>query len=312
MNRILAVSMPAIAVLMLASSAIAAIPPEARTLIERLTSRKGTYVADEGVYKIVFPREEAAIVTDDRTLSPNLGLNSWAAFASGIHHEAILTGEFLLLEDEVNSVLSKALNSGLQVTGLAASSLFEGAHLQTLNVTGVGTFQNLASAFRKGLDEIRRLRSTADRLKKSVLPAVPLASSIDGGPLDAVLSMRGIVIGGVYKGAIGRKAMLNGELIGREMGIGTWVSIAGTNHHAVAQGEFVETADGLQKLLKALREKDVNIISIRNHTLSEHPQFIFVRFWREELPSTWPRRCDSCSTFKLERSHQLRENQYES
>jgi hypothetical protein len=63
------------------------------------------------------------------------------------------------------------------------------------------------------------------------------------------------------------------------MGITTWLSVSGTNDRAVAHGEFVETPEDLQKVLKALRAKGINIDSIRNHTLGEHPQFIFVRFW---------------------------------
>jgi len=106
--------------------------------------------------------------------------------------------------------------------------------------------------------------------------------AIDGGPLDTILSMRGVVIGGVYRAAIGSRAVLHGELIGREMGMSTWVSFAGTNDHALAHGEFAETPDGLKTLLKALRSKGLNIISIRNHTLGEHPQFVFVRFWGQD------------------------------
>src|SRR5438445_10266342 len=144
-------------------------------------------------------------------------------------------------------------------------------------------FQVLASAFLKGLDEIRRVRRTANpRLTKFAVPAVPLKSAIDAGPLDAILSMRGVVIGGVYRAAIGSRAILHGEMIGREMGMSTWVSFAGTNDRALAQGEFVETADGLKVLLKALRAKGVNIVSIRNHTLGEHPQLVFVRFWSQD------------------------------
>jgi len=109
-----------------------------------------------------------------------------------------------------------------------------------------------------------------------------LESAIDGSPLDTILSMRGVVISGVYKAAIGSRAVLHGELIGREMGMSTWVSFAGTNDHAVAHGEFAETPDGLKTLLKALRSKGINIISIRNHTLGEHPQFVFVRFWGQD------------------------------
>src|SRR5260370_29559327 len=167
-----------------------AVPPQARVSIDRITGGKGAYVADDCAYRVIFPREEATIVTDDRTLSPGLGLNSWVALTSAIHHEAILTGQFLLLEDEVNPVITVALDAGLDVTGLAASSLFEGPRLQTLDVTGTGTFQGLASAFRKSLDEIRRVRRTATlRPTKFVVPAWPLGSGIDGGPRGTLLSV---------------------------------------------------------------------------------------------------------------------------
>jgi len=75
---------------------------------------RGAYVGEEGAYKIVMPREAATIITDDQSLSPILGLNSWITFSSGVHREAILTGQFLLLADEVNAVLSAALDTTLE------------------------------------------------------------------------------------------------------------------------------------------------------------------------------------------------------
>src|SRR5258708_15919356 len=137
------------------SSSMAEVPEQARAAIDRITGGKGTYIADEGVYKVVLPREAATIVLDYQTLSPNVGLNSWVAFASAVHHETLLTGQFLLMEDEVDPVLTTALDAGLEVTGLADSSLIQGPRLKALDVTGVGTYQNLASAFRRTLDEIR-------------------------------------------------------------------------------------------------------------------------------------------------------------
>ena len=262
------------------TAATAEVPQQVRTSIDRSIGAKGSYIASEGVYKVILPREEATIVDDDRTLSPNLSLNSWVALASAVHHEAILTGQFLLLDDEANAVLAVLLDAGLEVTGLAPSSVFEGPRLQILDVTGVGTFQNLAGGFRKGLDEIRRIRRTTTR-PKSVLPAVPTASAIDAGPLDAVLSMKGVVIGGVYQAALGKRVVLHGEQVGREMGMSTWFSFAGSNDRALAQGEFVETAGDLKKVLIALRVRGINVTSIRNHTLGEEPQVVFVRFWRQ-------------------------------
>jgi hypothetical protein len=127
--------------------------------------------------------------------------------------------QFLLLEDEVEPVLTSALIAGLQVTGLADSTLFEGPRLKVLDVTAVGTFQDLASAFRKQLDEIKRVRVDATRRgTKSAKPELLLDSSIDPGPLNAILSTRGWVSGGVYKAAIGRRALLDGEVVGERDG----------------------------------------------------------------------------------------------
>jgi len=70
-----------------------------------------------------------------------------------VHHEAILRDQLLLLEDDVNPVMITVLNAGLEITGLADSSTFDGPRLKMLDVTGVGAYQSLASAFRKALDE---------------------------------------------------------------------------------------------------------------------------------------------------------------
>src|SRR5207248_2493651 len=194
------------------------------------------------VYKIIIPREDATVVQDFQTFSPNLGLNSWVAFAPGVHHEAVLAGQFLLLDDEVNPVLDVVVEAGLDATGLATSCSFQAPHLHTIDVTGIGTFPTLASAFRKGLDAIKRIRRTAAvSSKQSALPTIPIESSINPAPLDLVLSMKGTVTAGVYRAAIGTRALLDGELIGREMGMSTWISIAGRNDHAFAQGEFIES-----------------------------------------------------------------------
>ena len=282
MHRLITFYVPAITIGLLASAAAAEVSEQARSSIDRVIGHKGTYIPEEGVYKITLPREEAAIVQDYQRLSPNLGLNSWAAFASGIHHQAVLTGQFLLPEDEVNPVLDVVLDAGLDVTGLAASCSFDGPHLQTIDVTGVGSFPTLASAFRKGLDATQCVRrTTAISSKHPSRPTIPIESAINAGPLDAVLSMKGTVAAGVYKAAIGTRTLLNGELVGREMGMSTWISLAGTNEHALAQGEFVESPNGLRKLLIALRARGMNISAIRNHTVGEHPQSIFVRFWSE-------------------------------
>jgi hypothetical protein len=61
----------------------------------------------------------------------------------------------------------------------------------------------------------------------------------------------------------------------------TWIAIAGNNDHPVARGESIESAERFRKLLGALRSRGLDIASVRNHTLGEHPACVFVKFWRQ-------------------------------
>lgn len=189
----------------------AEVQEKTRELIDGILNTTGNYVAEEGAYKFVLPREAATILGHDQSLSPNIGLNSWITFSSGVHREAILTGQFLLLADEVNSVLSAALDNDLEITGLADSTLFVGPRLFTMDFTGIGTFEGLANAVHRTLDEIQVVRRNAWKSLNLPTPTLPQGNAITGPPLDSVLSMRGVLTGGVYKAAIGRKGLLHGE-----------------------------------------------------------------------------------------------------
>ena len=131
-----------------------------------------------------------------------------------MHQEGAVNGEVIVLEDEVNRVMSAALSAGLEVTGLGATLLFEQPRLFAMNVWGEGTFQNLAGALRKTLDEVGRTRAagSSSSSQGAVSPAV--ANNIDPAPLNGVLSMRGVVADGIYRAAIGRIVLVNGTPIG--------------------------------------------------------------------------------------------------
>jgi hypothetical protein len=160
-------------------SLIGQMPEQERQGIDQIVGAKGIYIAEEGVYKIVLPREAATVFLDYQTLPSTLGLNSWAAFSPAEHHGALLTGQFLLLEDEVDSVISTAIKDQLEVTGSADTTVFDGATLKTLDVSGVGTYQHLATAFRRVLDEIQQIaKARALRDAKPLRPRVSLDSSI--------------------------------------------------------------------------------------------------------------------------------------
>src|SRR6266550_6134014 len=86
------------------------------TRIDELTGLKGKMNEKEGVYKITFPRSDVKVVVDRWTMPAFMGLGTWAAFTKGAHTEAMVMGDTVLFEDEVNAAMSAALDNGLNVT----------------------------------------------------------------------------------------------------------------------------------------------------------------------------------------------------
>src|ERR1700749_4309266 len=103
--------------IMLATFVISSIAADLNTArIDELTGLKGKMNEKEGAYKVTFPRDDVKVVVDGWTMPPFMGLGTWAAFTTGTHTEAIVMGDTVLFEDEVNSAMSAALDNGLSVT----------------------------------------------------------------------------------------------------------------------------------------------------------------------------------------------------
>jgi hypothetical protein len=271
-------------VVVAALSSTAAMPPisqQARTALDRALGVKGVYVDEESAYTFAFPRTDISVHVGGQRLSPAQAPRSWATFSPSMHQEGFMNGEMIVLEDEVSRVMSVALSAGLDVTGLGGTLLFEQPRLLTMNLSGEGTFQNLAGALRKTLDAVGRTGAGTSSSSSQGAPSPPIANSIDPAPLNGVLSMRGVVTDGIYRAAIGRVVLVNGTPIGREMGMSTSIVMFGTNERAFVQAELIVNPDELQRVLKALRARDFTVTSIRKHTVGEHPESLFIRVWKQ-------------------------------
>src|SRR5438552_13914948 len=120
--------------------------------IDELTGLKGKMNEKEGVYKVTFPRNDVEVVVDGWTMPPFMGLGTWAAFTKGAHTEAMVMGDTVLFEDEVNSAMSAALDNGLQVTALHNHFFFDQPKVYFMHIEGEGNVDDLARAVKKMYD----------------------------------------------------------------------------------------------------------------------------------------------------------------
>src|SRR5262249_39085613 len=260
----------------MAYAQIPSIPGTAQRSIERIIGVTGSHAANESVFKLRIPRPDVALNLQGQRITTGFPVESWVAFSPEIHGGGLVIGELKLLEEEVNPVASAALDAGLEINGLANTLLFDQPRLLTLNLSGTGSFDKLAAAVRKCLDAIAAAHSS--KTAAAVRPPFSKTSAIEAAPIDAILSMKGSVTSGIYRASIGRVTVLNNTPIAKEMGVSTSVVFSGTNQNATVQGEIVATGEQLQRVLKALRAKRLELLSIRNHVVGEHPQVLFIRF----------------------------------
>ena len=248
--------------------------------IDQITGLKGKLNEKEGVYKITSPRSEVNVAVDGWTMPPFMGLGTWAAFMQGSHTEAMVMGDTVLFEDEVNSAMSVALDNGLSVTALHNHFFFDHPKVYFLHIEGQGTVEQLAGAVRKVYDKIKEIRAANPQPKDSFgATALPEKSSISAEPLNKIFEISSEVNNGMVKFSIGHPATMHGVKIDNAMGVNTWMAFAGNDDNAVVDGDFAVTEDELQSALKAIRVGGINIVAIHSHMTHEQPRILFFHYW---------------------------------
>src|SRR5439155_14285349 len=178
--------------------------------IDELTGLKGKMNEKEGVYKISFPRNDVKIVVDGWTMPPFMGLGTWAAFTKGVHAEAMVMGDTVLFEDEVNAAMIAAVDNGLNVTALHNHCFFDQTKVFFMHIEGEGTAEKLASAVKKVYDVPKQIRAASPKPKDSFgAQPLPEKNSINAAPLNEILGTQGESKDGMVKFTIGRPAKMH-------------------------------------------------------------------------------------------------------
>jgi hypothetical protein len=261
----------------LISTALAADLDMAR--IDQITGLKGKFNEKEGVYKVTFPRNDVKIIVDGWAMPPFMGLGTWAAFTA-TQTGAMVMGDTVLFEDEVNAAMSAALDNGLAVTALHNHFFFDRPKVFFMHIEGERTADKLAGAVRKVYDAIKQIRTANPQPKDSFGAAsLPEKNSITPAPLREIFGTQGESKDGMVKFSFGRAAKMHGVPIGNDMGVNTWGAFAGSDDNAIVDGDFAVTEDQLQPVLKSLLKDKINIVAIHQHMTHEEPRIMFFHYW---------------------------------
>src|SRR6266550_3923260 len=245
--------------------------------IEQLTGVKGELSEREGVYTVRAPRTDLQVTTAGVKMNPAMGLTSYAAFMKAAGAQTMMMGDTTMLEDQVNPVMSVALDNGLEVTALHNHFFWDTPKVMFMHIGGMGDEEKLAAAVGKVFAKIKETSGGKGQIPTADLD--PAKTSLEPKNIESIIGTKGQLASGVYKITIGRTTKMGGHEVGNAMGINTWAAFVGSDQQAVVDGDFVMLEKELQSVLKTLRGAGINVVAIHNHIETESPRIVFLHYW---------------------------------
>ncbi|MFL5427825.1 MAG: DUF1259 domain-containing protein, partial [Myxococcales bacterium] len=106
------------------------------------------------VYKITIGRPDIKLQDHGATINARMGLNTWAAFA-GSDDQAMVDGDFAMLEGELQGVLKALRKAGINIVAIHQHMTGESPRMLFLHYWGVGRTEDLARGLKRALGQTR-------------------------------------------------------------------------------------------------------------------------------------------------------------
>src|SRR4051794_21014628 len=246
--------------------------------VDAALGRSGAVGGD--VHRYGFPRSDLQVTLDGVTIRPGLALGGWAAFKP-MQDGAMVMGDLVLLETEINPVMAKLIENGLEITAVHNHLLRSNPATFYMHIGGHGDAVKLATAIHTALAESSKTPMTAPAA------GTPPAIDLDTAQLDQIIGVKGNNNGGIYGFAMPRRDPVkeNGMEIAPAgpMGVATGINFQPTGGgKAAITGDFVLIGSEVNPVVKALRENAIEVTAIHSHMLTEEPRLIFMHFWAND------------------------------
>ena len=232
----------------------------------------------DNVLKVNIPRNDVTVTVANVATPTPFGFGGWIAMTKGTGMD-VMMGDLVLLQDEVNPVMSALLDNGLEVTALHNHFFWDEPRMFYMHVHGHGTPMDLARKVKPALDLIGR------PAKPSSPPAAPASNptaQLDTAKIAQIAGHSGDQTGAVYKITVGRddlKMTEMGASINARMGLNTWAAFVGTDAKAAIAGDVAMLPGEVNAVLKSLRQNGLDVVAIHHHMLDTQPGIIFLHYW---------------------------------
>ena len=250
------------------------------TTIDQALGRSGQKTGD--VYRVSFPRTDLHVSVHGVAIKPGLALGSWAAFL-GTDDNAMVMGDLVLLEGELNPVMAKLRASGFEISAVHNHLMEETPRVLYMHYMGHGPATQLATSLRAALS-----------VSKTPLDK-PAAAAEEPAPpawvktVEDSVGRKGTFKGGVLSYGVprGESITMAGMTIAPAAGVGEAINFQAADSGNVATtGDFVLVADEVNPVISELQGHNISVTALHSHMLTEQPRLFFMHFWSVGSPES--------------------------
>jgi hypothetical protein len=231
-----------------------------------------------GIHRYGFPRSDLKVTLDQVAIKPALALGGWLAFEP-TGDQAMVMGDLVLTEEEVNPVMARLAAGGIEVTGIHNHLLRASPPTFYMHVLGHGDPAALATALRDGL------MASKTPLQAPATGAQPQSIDLDTAMIDKTLGFKGKANGGVYQVGVPRAEAIKDDGMDVPPAMGSAIAMnfqpTGGGKAAIT-GDFVLIAEEVNPVLRTLRENGIEVTALHNHMLNDEPRLFFMHFWAND------------------------------
>jgi hypothetical protein len=193
----------------------------------------------------------------------------------------MIMGDLVLLETEINPVMAKLIEGGLEITAVHNHLLRANPATFYMHVGGHGDPVKIATVIREALS------TSKTPLSMPAPAASPPAVDLNTAQLDQIIGTKGQPNGGVYQFGVPRRSQVTESTMPitppGPMGLATAINFQPTGDgKAAITGDFVLVGKEVNPVIRALRSIGIEVTAVHSHMLDEQPRLFFMHFWAND------------------------------
>jgi hypothetical protein len=264
-----------------ASGSSAPLSADETAAVDQALGKKGSVVAEQGVYTVPLPRNDLKVAIQGEPAPIPFGFGGWVAFKKTRDGKStVMMSDTVLLQDEVNPVISAAQANGIEVTAIHNHFFFEEPRIFYMHVHGMGKPADLARSYSAAIRPAKL--HPANQPPAGPPPARTGADLFDTARLAQIAGHEGQVNGPTYKITVGRSDLTvtaMGAELTAAIGLNSWAAFAGSSDQARIAGDIAMLEPEVNPVIAALRKSNLNVVALHHHMLGEEPRIIFLHYY---------------------------------